>query len=390
MTRHPNLQQCPLCGSSEYIHGLVERIKGRIGSFRELSTARAGKSSAETQVAQAKSKLTQVEEDSTRKRSHFLDALSSFDWPENINIPDELCPERVDAASIWLEASAYLPTSWSKAQATRQDEEKFLVTLRHALKTYDDNVDAQKGLDVLVPRLEQALAIVEGERRQFTDGVLSEIAKAVGRLYEAIHPGDGLDKINLQLDENKRASLELAAEYQGILDTPPQAYFSDSHLDTLGLCVFLALAEKDQPENTILVLDDVLASADEPHVDRIIGVLYDQAQSFQHCLITTHYGPWKHKLRWGWLKHHQCQFVELSKWTSTEGLLLINSVPDIQRLAELLAESPPDLQLVCAKSGVLLEAGATRRPRPLRGATRRPRPLRGEWHAEIRVVGGIS
>jgi hypothetical protein len=25
-----------------------------------------------------------------------------------------------------------------------------------------------------------------------------------------------------------------------------------------------------------------------------------------------------------------------------------------------------------------------------RGATRRPRPLRGEWHAEIRVVGGIS
>jgi len=26
----------------------------------------------------------------------------------------------------------------------------------------------------------------------------------------------------------------------------------------------------------------------------------------------------------------------------------------------------------------------------LRGATRRPRPLRGEWHAEIRVVGGIS
>jgi hypothetical protein len=24
------------------------------------------------------------------------------------------------------------------------------------------------------------------------------------------------------------------------------------------------------------------------------------------------------------------------------------------------------------------------------GATRRPRPLRGEWHAEIRIVGGIS
>jgi site-specific DNA recombinase len=30
------------------------------------------------------------------------------------------------------------------------------------------------------------------------------------------------------------------------------------------------------------------------------------------------------------------------------------------------------------------------RTEPPGGATRRPRPLRGEWHAEIRVVGGIS
>ncbi|MEA3277597.1 MAG: AAA family ATPase, partial [Pseudomonadota bacterium] len=356
VTRHPDLQQCPLCGSSEYAQGLAERIKGRIESFKELTTAKAGKSSADAQLDQAKSKLTQVEEDYARKRTQFLKALSSFDWPQDINLADESCPEQVDAASTWLEASAHLRASWYKAQATRQDEEKFIVTLKRALKTYDDNVEAQKGLDVLVPRLEQALAIVEDERRQFTDGVLSEIAKEVGRLYEAIHPRERLDKISLQLDENKRASLELAAEYQGRRDTPPQAYFSDSHLDTLGLCVFLALAEKGQPENTILVLDDVLASADEPHVDRIIDVLYEQAQRFRHCLITTHYGPWKHKLRWGWLKHNQCQFVELSKWTSTEGLLLINSVPDIQRLAQLLGESPPDPQLVCAKSGVLLEA----------------------------------
>jgi hypothetical protein len=34
----------------------------------------------------------------------------------------------------------------------------------------------------------------------------------------------------------------------------------------------------------------------------------------------------------------------------------IRSIPDIQRLRELLAESPPDPQLVCAKAGVILEA----------------------------------
>ena len=112
----------------------------------------------------------------------------------------------------------------------------------------------------------------------------------------------------------------------------------------------------DGPENTILVLDDVLASVDEPHVERLIEMLYAEAIKFRHCLITTHYRPWKEKLRWGWLKNGQCQFIELAKWTNQQGMKLIRSIPDVERLRTLLAETPPDPQLVCAKAGVILEA----------------------------------
>lgn len=108
---------------------------------------------------------------------------------------------------------------------------------------------------------------------------------------------------------------------------------SQSHLDTLGLCVFLALANLDTPANTILVLDDVLASVDEPHVDRLIAMLYNEAQKFRHCMITTHYGPWRHTLRWGWLKNNQCQFVELSRWSNTQGISVI--------LGECRRDPPP-------------------------------------------------
>ena len=190
----------------------------------------------------------------------------------------------------------------------------------------------------------------------YTDSVLAKIADEVGRLYEIVHPGEGLNKISLELDPNRRASLDMGASFCGETGTPPQAYFSESHLDTLGLCVFLALAELDGPENTILVLDDVLASVDEPHVERLIDMLYAEAVKFRHCVITTHYRPWKHKLRWGWLQNGQCQFIELSKWTNLQGLTLIRSIPDADRLRHLLAESPPDPQLVCAKAGVILEA----------------------------------
>lgn len=182
------------------------------------------------------------------------------------------------------------------------------------------------------------------------------IAAEVGTLYEAVHPGEGLNAISLQLDPSKRASLEIGVQFGGIIGAPPGAYFSDSHLDTLGLCVFIALAARVGAADTILVLDDVLGSVDEPHVDRLIEMLYAEAKRFRHCVITTHYGPWRHKFRWGWLKNGQCQFVELTKWSLSKGLTVIRSVPDLARLEQLLAESPPDPQLITAKAGVILEA----------------------------------
>ncbi len=89
--------------------------------------------------------------------------------------------------------------------------------------------------------------------------------------------------------------MEIGASFCGQTGTPPQAYFSESHLDTLGLCVFLALAALDAPAETILVLDDVLASIDKPHVERLIEMLYAEATKFRHCIITTHYRPWKER-----------------------------------------------------------------------------------------------
>ncbi|NCQ35867.1 hypothetical protein GW813_12525, partial [bacterium] len=95
---------------------------------------------------------------------------------------------------------------------------------------------------------------------------------------------------------------------------------------------------------------------DEPHVDRVIEMLYAEAQHFRHVVVLTHYRPWREKFRWGWLKHGQCQLVELGKWSESVGPTLVRSTGEIERLRQLL--TPPDLdgQAICAKSGVVLEA----------------------------------
>jgi hypothetical protein len=355
LVKYPSPTVCPLCESPEKTAGLADRISKRLDEFSSLQTAQSlAKTAAQTEQ-RAEQQFQIMMGNLKQHTADFKKCQAEHIWPSDVVLPSSSAPDERASLKTWLDSTGHLPTQWKKAEAIRHDKKQFVSTLKTALNTLEENTKAQKNLDRLLPRLEKALEIVESERRLFTDNILAQIAGEVGRLYEAVHPNEGLNKISLELDPNKRASLEINASFCG-KSTRPQAYFSDSHLDTLGLCVFLALSAMDQQQNTILVLDDVLASVDEPHVERLIEMLYSEAIKFRHCIITTHYRPWKQKLRWGWLQNGQCQFVELAKWTPSNGLMHIRSIPDVQRLRELLAESPPDPQLVCAKAGVILEA----------------------------------
>jgi cell division septum initiation protein DivIVA len=356
LERQPTPSVCPLCESAEKVEDLAGRVSERITAFATLQQARNTKTEREKARQKAIQQLELLQDTVHKQAKEFEECRARHTWPEDVLLPGTAVPEDIAELSLWLSKHAKLPGDWKKAESVRQDKKQFLATLRKAVKTCTENTAALKEIDMTLPRLKEALEISEGERRRFTDATLKRIADEVGRLYETVHPGEGLDKISLALDPDKRASLEMGASFCGKTGTPPQAYFSDSHLDTLGLCVFLALAALDKPAETILVLDDVLASVDEPHVGRLIEMIYSEAMKFRHCVITTHYRPWKYKLRWGWLKTGQCQFVELAKWSSLEGITIIRTVPDIQRLKELLAESSPDPQLVCAKAGYILEA----------------------------------
>src|SRR3546814_10355630 len=71
------------------------------------------------------------------------------------------------------------------------------------------------------------------------------------------------------------------------------------------------------------------------HVDRIIEMIYDVISKFRHCVVTTHYGPWRHKYRWGWLKNGQCQFVELSRWSLRQGMRSEEHTSELQSLMRI-------------------------------------------------------
>lgn len=351
---HPAPEACPLCASSDRVLGLPERVKQRLSAFSALRSARGDLNHKRSLSAEARQRLYAKREEVEHAAQQWKAALNDPRLPEGLPLPSEL-PEDSVQWPAWRDASALLDTSWEQRENTLTDLQKFHGTLRSTYRSYTEKLQEQSELDAVLPAMRRALEIVEEERRTFTDAILSEIATEVGRVYEEVHPGEGLERISLELDPRRRASLEIGASFNGQPGLPPMAYFSESHLDTLGLCVFLVLAARDGASGTVLILDDVLASVDEPHVERLIEMLYAQSARFRHCVMTTHYRPWKEKLRWGWLKNGQCQFVELARWTAADGLTLTRTLPDIVRLRQLLTEDPPDLQGVTAKAGVVLE-----------------------------------
>lgn len=354
LQRHPNPQACPVCQSAEKAKGLSEQLQERIAGFQALRQASQRLRNAQTQVERAKQHADILAAQAQEKAVQFGNVRAAHPWPEGIDVP-EPPPAAIDEWPAWLAATEALPPVWRSALAQRQAQAQSHKALQGAVKNYTESMQTQCELDVLLPRLKRALDIVVEERQRYTDKVLADIAEEVGRLYERVHSKEGLSKISLQLDPKKRASLAINTTFHGAV-APPTAYFSDSHMDTLGLCIFLANAKLNDPRATILVLDDVLGSVDEPHVERLIDMLIDECQGFRHCLIATHYGPWRRRHQWRMLRDGKCQFVELGKWTRDGGVSQVGSLDHIDQLRHFLAQAAPDAQSICGKAGTVLEA----------------------------------
>jgi ABC-type dipeptide/oligopeptide/nickel transport system ATPase subunit len=316
LAKFPSPAVCPLCESSHNAPGLAERTVQRLKSFTELQASQGQVKVAAKRVAEARQRLVVLNESVKTDRDEFEKRLRKHKWSDELPAPKPV-PDDAGQLEQWLRGHAGLMDGWHEREQSLLAQEMQANSIVMARKTWQANSDSLKALGRLVPRLEKALEIIEEERREFTDRVLSAIADEVGRLYEVVHPGEGLNKVSLELDPKKRASLEIEAGFYG-KRAAPQAYFSESHLDTLGLCIFLALSGMDKPEETILVLDDLLSSVDTRHMERVLDLFCSEVRKFRHCVVTTHHPDWKE--RWSTVPGAPCQIVELADWSIDHGI----------------------------------------------------------------------
>lgn len=363
------LQECPVCEQKIEVATVLERLAFRkaagaavIEADRKVSAAVKAK---ETSHSHLKSDLASFRSAVAKLAQAFKSSQSStlvnqqIPWKDFDLLFGSVPENRIDEASAQAERLLALCENTRQGlQNERQIIDSALQNLKAITlqvgRVAQHTVQA-KGKQKLAGRLQDVLTIVESQRKQFVERALRAVTTRADTLYSQLHPNEGLGDIKFQLNPNRPGSLNMSSTFQSACDVPPQAYYSEAHLDTLGVCIFIALAEGYANQNTLLVLDDVLTSADQAHVDRFIEIVHDVCGKVP-VLITTHYRPWRDRYRYARGPTANVQLIELLPWSQACGVRHTKTKLEAEELKDVLAKEPVDRQAVASKSGVLLEA----------------------------------
>jgi len=364
---HADVSACPVCQQPVVRDALLTSLDGRLTVMKQHGPLATERRAAEQHLTTAKDNLQAAEIAYVKAVQVAAVELTSAGQSlrSGALTPAELTAllkaeadhrQHLSAALAMHQHVLSFATSIAATQTTAQAD----LNQFNAIKGHYDRIlanrDRASSMAKLVVRLRAAVKICEDTRKEYTQGVLDGMQSELNQLYSAIHPNEALVPLRLAMSPNKRGSIDQDATFSGHSEVPPQAYFSESHLDTLGFCVWLVFAKRDRPKDTVLVLDDVFTSVDSVHLTRIMQLLSGIAGDFAQVIVMTHYRTWRDRYRLGQGPGQSVQLLELHRWTLNRGVCLSGTRLAVEQLEAVTNAQPLDRQAVASQAGILLEA----------------------------------
>jgi recombinational DNA repair ATPase RecF len=165
-------------------------------------------------------------------------------------------------------------------------------------------------------RAETVLSAFRKSREDTLASLYSSIETRFKQLYRAIHSDDE-SGFEAELKATK-AGVDLSVGIYQFGLHPPGALHSEGHQDSMGLCLFLALAERmNSGKLHLIVLDDVVMSVDTGHRRDVIDVLGNEFPRWQFVL-TTHETAWAGEIVNARLVHRE-NHVRFTNWSVGQG-----------------------------------------------------------------------
>ena len=171
-----------------------------------------------------------------------------------------------------------------------------------------------KDIEDLISFLSSLQRLYREQIREKASSVIGAISSDIARMWGILHPDEKVEDVRLNLPTDIDKAIEIGLKFYGIEQDSPRLTLSEGHRNSLGLCIFLAMAKKDT-DNPI-VLDDVVVSFDRNHRG-MVGELLTQEFPDRQVILFTHERDWYIDLR-KQLDAKQWEFKTLLPWESPE------------------------------------------------------------------------
>ena len=168
-------------------------------------------------------------------------------------------------------------------------------------------------INLLLSTMDNSYNKIREEIANITELVLNAISRDIIRLWSRIHPGQPIENVRLSPSEKDKA-IEICLKFYGKEQSDPRLTLSEGYRNSLGLSIFLALANQGNAKENPIVLDDIVSSLDREHRGMVTKLL-DSELSGRQVILFTHDREWFGELR-GFLESENWKFFTLKKWES--------------------------------------------------------------------------
>ncbi len=338
---------CPFCGQDVDRQKLIEQIKSRLqtlsGLSKEATEVRQSVSDLEDKLGSLLENIESVcekikpLEQLNRTRTGLEKARERLTkLKEKLKLAKELKLEKEMSVDQFAE---YMKTVERLIRLSRTKCKKLFkeIGVTRDWKEKMNVIDLANKVSVLVKELREIDDALVTEEKQSIDAkkvyeafcetkkmkmneVYDSIRGNVNTFYSTLHPNEPHKNVEINVEMARRASTDLKIESFGSKEDP-RAFTSEGHLDSLGLCVFLAFAKKFNKDCNFIVLDDVVTTIDSQHRGLICKLLFEQFRNYQ-LFITTHDAIWYDQLcanQRAFGITGECKNMEITKWTLETG-----------------------------------------------------------------------
>jgi hypothetical protein len=302
----PEIVDCPACGRAIQVDAFREHVKAERERLQEIQKAF---NSYKAKIGDVCDTLRSIK--------------SNLDKPDLQTWRDALGDSAITGGFNYLEGMDFsaLRESCSDGDLTAV-ESNVLPLVRAAAQ---DSMDAPLGVQKLTTdkkllEVAQSVIIAEPLKSEITragalvalinsleEGVRSEIRKQsqmaidnisedIEGMWATLHPGETIESVRLSLPPDSDKAIDVVLKFHGLDQESRRLTLSEGYRNSLGLCIFLAMAKHVVDTERPLFLDDVVVSLDRNHRGMIQSLLEKEFNDRQ-VIILTHDREWYTELR---------------------------------------------------------------------------------------------